>query len=126
MLHSGKRRARSTGTTNKADKLRATIWQKLVPAVVLILLTACSSYPRLDGPADKRWDASTYFVLGKSLAEGKGYRLLNEPGEIREVQYPPAVPGLIAAHMVALHSTDVLSVGHVLKLTWCLLFAGGG
>ena len=45
----------------------------------VVLLWIAVWAPRLDGPIDLRWDASTYFVLGTSLAEGKGYRLLNEP-----------------------------------------------
>ena len=45
---------------------------------------------RLIGPIDLRYDASTYYILGTALAEGRGYRLLNEPGEIEATQYPTA------------------------------------
>jgi hypothetical protein len=38
--------------------------------------------PRWAGPLDLRWDGAVYYVLGTSIAEGKGYRLLHEPGEI--------------------------------------------
>ena len=70
---------------------------------------------RLHGPIDLRWDASTYYVLGTSLAEGKGYRLLNEPGEIEAVQYPPLLPVLVAAHQRALGTADFQAVGARLR-----------
>ena len=39
-----------------------------------------------------------YYILGTSLAGGHGYRLLNEPGQIRAVQYPPLLPAIVAIH----------------------------
>ena len=51
-----------------------------VAGVILIWIAVW--IPRLEGPIDLRWDASAYYVLGTSVAEGKGYRLINEPGEI--------------------------------------------
>ena len=66
--------------------------QDLMCGAVLLLIWLAVSIPRLNGPIDLRWDASTYYVLGTALAEGKGYRLLNEPGEIEAVQYPPLSP----------------------------------
>ncbi len=50
--------------------------------------------PRLRGPLDLRYDAGVYYILGTSLAEGRGYRLLNEPGAIQAIQYPPLVPAV--------------------------------
>src|SRR5262249_27711096 len=72
--------------------------QDVVFLAVLVLLWAAVSLPRMHGPIDLRWDASAYYILGTSLAEGKGYRLLNEPGEIEAVQYPPLLPLIVAAH----------------------------
>lgn len=46
---------------------------------------------------DLRWDGGVYYTLGESLAQGKGYRILYEPGEILAVQYPPGLPVLVAA-----------------------------
>ncbi len=46
---------------------------------VLGILIVILWIPRLHGPIDMRWDGGVYYVLGTSLAEGKGYRLLNEP-----------------------------------------------
>ena len=69
-----------------------------VHSAVLILAVLGLWAFRLGGPIDLRWDAGVYYILGTSLYEGKGYRLLNEPGEIRAVQYPPLLPAIVAAH----------------------------
>jgi hypothetical protein len=90
-----------------------------VGGVLLLWISVWAA--RLDGPIDLRWDASTYFVLGTSLAEGKGYRLLNEPGEIEAVQYPPLLPALVAAHQRVLGTSDYLIVGSRLRLCYFIL-----
>ena len=72
-------------------RLRKRAFQlSLIAILVGVALISWSS--RLIGPIDLRYDASTYFILGTSLAEGKGYRLLNEPGEIEATQYQPLLP----------------------------------
>jgi len=65
---------------------------------ILVALSASLWLPRLRGPLDLRYDAGVYYVLGTSLAEGRGYRLLSEPGAIQAVQYPPLLPALVAVH----------------------------
>lgn len=90
-----------------------------VAAVLLLWVALWTS--RLHGPIDFRWDASTYYVLGTALAEGKGYRLLNEPGEIEAVQYPPLLPVLVAAHQRALGTADFQAVGGRLRVTYFLV-----
>lgn len=74
--------------------------------MVLGLLVLALWVPRIHGPIDLRWDGGVYYVLGTSLADGKGYRLLNEPGEIRANQYPPLIPLIIAAHQIVLGTSD--------------------
>ena len=86
-----------------------------------LLLWVSVWVPRLHGPIDLRWDASTYYVLGTSLAQGQGYRMLNEPGEIEAVQYPPLLPVIVAAHERALGTTDYQIVGTRLRITYFLL-----
>ncbi len=76
---------------------------------------------RLQGPIDLRWDASTYYVLGTSLAEGKGYRMLNEPGEIQAVQYPPLLPAFVAVHQRVLGTSDYVVVGSALRRSYFVL-----
>ncbi len=60
----------------------------------LVLLAVALWLPRLRGPLDLRYDAGVYYILGTSLAEGRGYRLLNEPGAIEAIQYPPLLPAV--------------------------------
>ena len=72
--------------------------------------------PRWAGPLDLRWDGAVYYVLGTSIAEGKGYRLLNEPGEIEAIQYPPLLPLLAAVAQTVLGTSDPVIVGRWLKL----------
>ena len=66
--------------------------------------------------------APCYYILGTSLAEGKGYRLLNEPGEIDEVQYPPLLPAIVAVHQLVLGTSDPTTVGRWLRLSSFLIF----
>jgi hypothetical protein len=91
---------------------------------VLIVVTVLSWIPRFRGPIDLRWDAGVYYVLGTSIANGQGYRLLYEPGQIEAIQYPPGLPAIVAAHQIALHSSDPRVVGRWLRQTWFVLSAG--
>ena len=93
-------------------------------AIVLLLLVGTvlvSWLPRLRGPIDITWDGSVYYILGTSLAEGKGYRLLNEPGTIEAIQYPPLLPLVVAAHQRLLGTADFLVVGPWLRISYFLL-----
>ncbi len=90
----------------------------LIGLVILLWL------PRTHGPIDLRYDAGVYYLLGEALAEGKGYRLLSEPAEIRAVQYPPLLPLLVAAHRLVVGTDDVLVIGRWLRLTSFLLATG--
>jgi hypothetical protein len=95
--------------------------QDLNCGVALLLIWLAVSIPRLNGPIDLRWDASTYYVLGTALAEGKGYRLLNEPGEIKTVQYPPLVPMIVAVHQWLMGTSDFFEVGWRLRIVYFVL-----
>jgi len=93
-------------------------------AALIVLLAAALWAPRLRGPLDLRYDAGVYFILGRSLAEGQGYRLLNEPGAIEAIQYPPVLPAVAALHQLLLGTSDPVVVGYALRLTMALLFLG--
>jgi hypothetical protein len=73
---------------------------------------------------DLRWDGGVYYVLGTALAQGRGYRLLNEPGEIVATQYPPLFPMFIAAHQVAAGTSDPTEVGRWLRFSAFLTSLG--
>jgi hypothetical protein len=90
----------------------------LILAVLALLLWT----PRLRGPIDLRFDAGVYYVLGTSLAEGKGYRILSEPGEISGVQYPPTLPAFVALHQKILGTNDAWIVGRWLRISYCVMF----
>ncbi|MEQ1892630.1 MAG: hypothetical protein ABL998_08825 [Planctomycetota bacterium] len=93
-----------------------------VLAFVLLLAALASHWlPRLSGPIDLHYDGATYYVLAQALAEGKGYRLLNEPGEIEALQYPPLFPLWIAAHMRLAGSAEPASVAPLLRVSQALL-----
>lgn len=91
---------------------------------ILVILIVAMWLPRMQGPIDLRWDGGTYYVLGTSLTEGKGYRLLNEPGEIEAIQYPPLLPLIVAVHQKILRTTDPWIVGQWLRLfSFAIFFA---
>ena len=76
---------------------------------VLVLLCAfviLCWLPRLKGPIDLRWDGGAYYILGSSLAQGKGYRLLNEPGDMQTTLHSPLLPIIVAVHQRLLGTSD--------------------
>src|SRR5262245_42475780 len=89
---------------------------------VLLVVTVAGWIPRLSGPIDLRFDSGVYYILGTSLAEGKGYRLLNEPGDIEAVQYPPMLSLMVASHQWLLGTSDPFVVGRWLKVSFFLIF----
>ena len=98
---------RSRTKTLKVDQLL--LWALSIVIVGLWI-------PRWAGPLDLRWDGAVYYILGTSIAEGKGYRLLHEPGEIEAIQYPPLLPLMAAAPQMVLKTSDPVIVGRWLKL----------
>lgn len=96
--------------------------QNLIVFFVLFCLSIMLWLPRFHGPIDLRWDAGVYYVLGTSITEGKGYRLLNEPGEIKAIQYPPLLPIIISAHQRICGSKDPMVVGFWLRLGYFVIF----
>jgi hypothetical protein len=93
----------------------------LVLLLVLTLVVLATWLPRLAGPLDLRWDGGVYYVLGTALAEGRGYRLLNEPGEIEATQYPPLFPAFIAAHQLIAGTGDPTLIGRRLRVSFLAL-----
>lgn len=87
----------------------------------LLGIVALLWLPRLSGPIDLRYDAGVYYILGTSLAEGKGYALLNEPGEIQGIQYPPLLPAIVAVEQLILGTSDPQIVGPWLRITFLLM-----
>src|SRR5215469_12487423 len=103
------------------SKLAATLG-RFWPEAVVVALVLILWVPRLSGPIDLRWDAGVYYILGTSLAEGHGYRILSEPGSPEAVQYPPLLPGMVALYARAFGSTDPAVIGPWLRLSYAALF----
>jgi hypothetical protein len=76
--------------------------------------------PRGAGPIDLRWDGGAYYLLGTSLAQGHGYRLLSEPGSLTSSLHAPLMPAFVAVHELVLQTTDPFVVGRALKLSLAL------
>jgi hypothetical protein len=91
---------------------------------ILLAVVAVVWAPRLRGPIDLRYDAGVYYVLGSSLAGGKGYRLLNEPGEIPAIQYPPLLPLAVATCQRLLGTSDPGLVGPWLRYASLVVSTG--
>ena len=94
---------------------------RVLPLLLVVGTAFLLWLPRLEGPVDLRYDAAVYYLLGSSLAEGRGYRISSEPGEPTGVQYPPGLPVLVAMHQRALGSTDWLVVAPALRRTYFVL-----
>jgi hypothetical protein len=90
---------------------------------LLCILAAASWLPRANGPIDLRWDGGAYYLLGTSMTQGQGYRLLNEPGNTISPLHPPLLPMFVAVHQFVLRSTDPVVVGRALRASACLLFS---
>jgi hypothetical protein len=90
---------------------------------LLCILAALTWLPRATGPIDLRWDGGAYYLLGASITQGQGYRLLNEPGSPNTTLHPPLLPMFVAVHQLLLGTTDSLAVGRALRASACLLFA---
>jgi hypothetical protein len=88
----------------------------------VLAVAVLSWVPRFTTPIDLRYDGSVYYILGTALAEGQGYRLLNEPGNIEATQYPPLLPLIVAAHQRILGTSDPIVVGRWLRLTFFVVY----
>jgi hypothetical protein len=73
-------------------------------------------------------DDATYAVTAKSLAEGRGYRILSIPGEPLQTKYPPLYPGLLSLVIRSLPDrsggADLLGDFHWLLVPGALAGAG--
>src|SRR5881628_2287175 len=94
----------------------------MIVVVILAGLAVLSWLPRLEGPIDLRWDGGAYYVLGTSLVQGKGYSLLNEPGNIPTTLHPPMLPAIVALHQLVLRTSDMVTVGRWLRRFYFTVF----
>jgi hypothetical protein len=72
---------------------RADLYIPLGIAAVVLAIAISTVTP---WPVGAFEDDAVYTILGKSLAEGTGYRMLNLPGAPAATHYPPGYPALLA------------------------------
>ena len=73
--------------------------RKLLAAALLLLCWPRPAFgvAREMPPFGHLHDDSIYWVSAKSLAEGRGCRILSMPGELYQTRYPPLWPLVLAA-----------------------------
>ena len=71
--------------------------EKLTIALLVVLVLVVAILTVTPWPVGAFQDDAMYTVLAKSLAEGKGYRFLNLPGEPNATHFPPGYPLFLAA-----------------------------
>ncbi len=70
--------------------------ERLIPIAIAAIVLAVAMSTVTPWPVGAFEDDAIYTVLGKSLAEGHGYRLLNLPGAPNATHFPPGYPALLA------------------------------
>ncbi len=74
-------------------------------------------------------DNARYFILGKSLAQGSGYRQIDQPDAPKEKQYPLGLPLLISAAQKVIHTPlgakILISFFGVLSTLFCFYWLKG-
>ena len=103
---------------SKIVAILSRFWPEFIIVSLVVILWA----PRLSGPIDLRWDGGVYYILGTSLAEGHGYRIVSEPGAPEALQYPPLLPAAVALYEKALGTTDPKVIGSWLRVSYAILF----
>lgn len=66
---------------------------------LLILISSFCAYYTFDKKLSTNGDNAYYFTLGKSIAQGTGYRNIYHPSPKINRQYPPGVPMLCAVNI---------------------------
>jgi hypothetical protein len=70
--------------------------ERVVLVALFALVTLVGILTVTPWPVGVFQDDAIYTVVGKALAEGQGYRMINLPGEPHATRYPPAYPMVIA------------------------------
>jgi hypothetical protein len=70
--------------------------ERLIPVAIAAIVLAVAVSTVSPWPVGAFEDDAIYTVLGKSLAEGHGYRLLNLPDAPNATHFPPGYPALLA------------------------------
>jgi hypothetical protein len=80
---------------------------------IILLVAFFISYPKVfDEKIDLNGDDSSYYLLGKALADGKGYTNTFELGAPSHNHFPPGYPAIIAV-MCKLFNSDLIFIKQV-------------
>jgi hypothetical protein len=71
--------------------------ERLLPFIVPIIVLLVAILSITPWPVGAFEDDGIYAVLGKALATGEGYRMINLPGAPNATHYPPGYPLVVAA-----------------------------
>ena len=70
-------------------------WRLIVPLLGGLVLTA-ATLATMSWTEPPRFDGAGYATLGRSLAEGRGYRVVSDPAAPLHAHFPPAYPASLA------------------------------
>src|SRR6056297_405241 len=83
------------------DRLKALYRNAYVLYPLLLCVVFLFSFMYIfDGKVDLNGDNAKYYLLAKSIAEGKGYAQIYAPGEPATSIYPPGYPLLMSVVML--------------------------
>jgi hypothetical protein len=70
--------------------------ERLIPLVLMVVVFLAAVLSITSWPVGAFEDDAIYTVLGKALASGEGYRMINLPGAPHATHYPPGYPFLLS------------------------------
>lgn len=99
-------------------------YKTLMVVLALCVSFSASFYYIFDKKVDLNGDNAKYYLLAKSIAQGKGYVSVYSPGEPPTSVYPPGYPALMSGVMVFTESVTAQKIlnGLFLLLSGVLLF----
>ena len=71
------------------------LWRRLVPLGAGLIL-AVATLATMSWTEPPRFDGAGYATLGRSLAEGRGYRVISDPAAPPHAHFPPGYPVTLA------------------------------
>lgn len=70
--------------------------ERIVPVLVVVVVLVAVVYSITPWPVGVFTDDAIYTILGKALASGDGYRMINLPGAPHATHYPPGYPFVLS------------------------------
>jgi hypothetical protein len=99
--------------------------EKLIYYIVILLAFIFSYSYIYDKKVDRGGDSASYYMLGKSIAQGDGYSSISSPAKPPANHYPPGYPAIVGAVMKIFSdkiSTVIIANGIMFLASVILLF----